>query len=293
MTQPTRRRFLADVGSGALAASLGPALAADLGLAPSATAAPADRLNFGQLEPLTALLQETPADKMLPLVAERLRTGTDLRTLVAAAALANARTFVGEDYVGFHTIMALPASYHMARALPEAQRPLPVLKVLYRNATRIGEFGGPAKEVLKPIPSGPALVAGDGSEAVRASVRKKDLATAERAFAGLAGIGPDEALAAVLPVIEEQVEVHRVVLASRAWELVNFVGRENAEALLRQTIHYGVKGCEGAEKYGAGERAALPKLFDQYKLAGRTPGKKPADDAWVKALYQTVYTSAP
>ncbi|MFO0922727.1 MAG: hypothetical protein U0905_09600 [Pirellulales bacterium] len=35
------------------------------------------------------------------------KTGTILKTLVAAGALANARTFGGQDYIGFHTFMAL------------------------------------------------------------------------------------------------------------------------------------------------------------------------------------------
>jgi hypothetical protein len=59
----SRREFLADVGRGMLIASVGPALAVDLGLAPAfaADAAPAS-LSFGDLEPLVCLMQETPAD---------------------------------------------------------------------------------------------------------------------------------------------------------------------------------------------------------------------------------------
>jgi hypothetical protein len=33
--------------------------------------------------------------------------------------------------------MALAPAYHMACELPEASRPLPVLKVIFRNAKRI------------------------------------------------------------------------------------------------------------------------------------------------------------
>ena len=42
----------------------------------------------------------------------------ELRQLVAAGALANARTFGGEDYVGFHTMMALAPGFHIAQELP-------------------------------------------------------------------------------------------------------------------------------------------------------------------------------
>ena len=71
-----------------------------------------------------------------------------MRDVVAAAAFANARTFGGEDYVGFHTMMAIAPAYHMSMELPEAKKALPLLKILYRNASRIQEFGGVRREVL-------------------------------------------------------------------------------------------------------------------------------------------------
>src|SRR5205085_12688277 len=89
----TRRTFLADVGRGMLVASLGPALTLDLGLSSAFADDGRDNsLTFGDLEPLVALMQDTPADKLLPILTDKLSGGTDLRTLVAAGALANART---------------------------------------------------------------------------------------------------------------------------------------------------------------------------------------------------------
>ncbi len=160
----TRRGFLADVGRGALVATLGGASAADLGLAVArggdVVDGPRDRLTFGDREPLVALMQETPVERLLPALVARLKAGADLRDLVAAAALANARTFGGEDYVGFHTMMALAPAFHMSRDLPEADRALPVLKVLYRNTGRIREYGGAAKEVLHAVAPAKELPAG-------------------------------------------------------------------------------------------------------------------------------------
>src|SRR5215217_3598312 len=83
----SRREFLADVGRGTLIASVGSALAADLGLAASSVLA-ADApptLSFGALDPLVALMQETPLDKLLPVLVGKLKSGTELRELVAAA----------------------------------------------------------------------------------------------------------------------------------------------------------------------------------------------------------------
>ena len=39
-------------------------------------------------------------------------------------------------------MMALAPAFHMSRELPEARRPLPVVKVLHRNTSRIQESGG-------------------------------------------------------------------------------------------------------------------------------------------------------
>src|SRR5208283_1352499 len=95
--------------------------------------------------------QDTPADKQLPILVKKLQDGTSLRDLVAAGALANARQFGGQDYVGWHTFMALAPAFEMSKELPESRRALPVLKVLYRNAQVIQGRGGPKAEVLKPV----------------------------------------------------------------------------------------------------------------------------------------------
>src|SRR5262249_44419925 len=122
----TRREFLAEVGRGMLIATVGYEVASELGLASALAEETADALSFGSLEPLVCLMQEPPANRLLPALVEELKSGTDLRRLVAAAALANARTFGGEDYVGFHTMMALAPALHMAGELPTESRPLPV-----------------------------------------------------------------------------------------------------------------------------------------------------------------------
>ena len=152
-TMTTRRGFLADVGRGTLVATVGSSTAIDLGLADAAAAdtPEPERLTFGELEGLVALMQETPADRIVPAVIAELKRGTEPQRLVTAAALANARTFGGEDYVGFHTMMALAPAFHMSRELPEARRPLPIVKVLYRNTSRIQESGGRSHEVLRRI----------------------------------------------------------------------------------------------------------------------------------------------
>src|SRR5207302_11369311 len=86
---------------------------------------------------LSELIQQTPTKDLLPALHKQLNNGTSLKELIAAGALANARAFGGQDYNGYHSFMALCPSYAMAMALPEKERPLPILKVLYRTSSQI------------------------------------------------------------------------------------------------------------------------------------------------------------
>jgi hypothetical protein len=287
--QRTRREFLADVGRGMIVAGIGPALAADLGVGRAWAGDAPDALTFGKLEPLVCLMQETAPDKLLPLLSERLGSGTELNQLVAAAALANVRTFGGEDYVGFHTMMALSPAFHMAKELPKDRQALPIFKVLYRNSNRIQEKGGRKDEVLHAVKPDAGKT---DAEALRDAVHKKDMEKAERAFATLGSSSADDALNALLPTVEDATEVHRVVMVARSWDLLELVGKEQAQTLLRQSVHYCVKN--DSERYMescGGARKVLPKLLDQYKLPGKERGKKAAEDAWVEKLSQTIFKS--
>jgi hypothetical protein len=294
MDRYRRREFLADVGRGMLVASVGAAVARDLGLASAALAGEdAGRLTFGPLEPLVALMQETPADRLLPAVMGRMKRGTDLREFVAAAALANARAFGGQDYEGYHALMALLPSYQMSRELPEAERPLPVLKVLYRNTDHIQKMGGRSHEALHPIGPVHAESGQPGADALREATRRRDMEGAERTFAAIAAGPLDAAYDDQLPHIQDHAKFHRVVLAWRAWALLDLTGKEHAHTLLRQSVRYCVAEEASIRKNSPDDplRALLPRLLDQHRLLERAAGDREPDDAWVERMGLTIYAS--
>lgn len=294
MERYRRREFLANVGRGMLVASVGSVVAQDLGLAPAALADEgAGHLGFGALEPLVNLMQDTPADKLLPIVLKRLRSGTDLREFVAAAALANARAFGGQDYDGYHALMALAPSYQMSQEMPEAQRALPVLKVLYRNTSHMQQTGGCAHETLHPVDPGTTSGERPSAEALREAMRRQDMQGAERAFAALVQGPLDEAYNDLQYLVQDNVNVHRVVLAWRAWALLDLTGKEHAHTMLRQSVRYCVDEEKNIRKYDAKNalRDLLPKLLDDYRLLSRTTGERQPDDAWIERLAQTIYAS--
>jgi hypothetical protein len=291
-TPLTRREFLADVGRGSLVAAVGLEVATDLNLAHAAEAGE-ESLTFGPLEPLVSLMQETPVDRLLPLLTEKLRAGTSLQQLAAAAAYANARTFGGEDYIGFHTMMALAPAFHMAREMTGPEQALPVFKVLYRNTNRIQETGGARKEVLHAVaaagdPDAPADV-----RALQQAVRQQNVAEAERIFAQMSGPSIEDAFNHLLQVVQDATEVHRVVLPYRAWDLLDLIGRDQAHTLLRQSVRY----CVQAESWSNRPqwntpRTLLPKLLEEHRLLGRTPGDRTLDDAALDELSRTFFKAS-
>jgi hypothetical protein len=278
-----------------LVASVGSALAQDLGLASSALAdVDGGRLTFGAMEPLVALMQETPADGLLPVLAERIRGGTELRELVTAAALANARAFGGQDYEGYHAMMALAPAHQMACELSGPGRALPVFKVLYRNTNHIQQLGGKSHETLHAVEASSPGGEPPGPEALREASRRQDMAGAERTFAALAAGSLDEAYNDLQYLVQDDTNVHRVVLAWRAWALLDLTGKQYAHTLLRQSVRFCVDEEAGVRKYRANDplRSLLPKLLDQYRLLERAAGDRPLGDAEVERLGHLIYASS-
>lgn len=291
MKDRNRRKFLADVGRGMLVASVGSATAIDLNIATALADEEGKRLTFGKMEPLVSLMQETPPDKLIPQLVEKLQVGTSLKTLVAAGALANVRAFAGQDYTGYHTFMALMPALQMAGELDKPRQPLPVLKVLYRNSSRIQEQGASHKDALHPITAGPRPNGSNGTP-IRDAVRAVDWRKAESQFAALAQGPVGDAFNHLQYEVQDEADVHRVVLSWRAWAMLDVAGGKYAHSLLRQSVRY----CLNVEQrlrdndYAASPiRELLPRLLDEFKLPGRALGQRKADDQWVEQLASTVF----
>lgn len=291
---PSRRRFLQDVAGGTFLTMLGASTAVELGLARPALAEQLDgELTFGDLEPLVCLLQETPLDRLQGELVSQLRGGLALKTLTAAGALANARTFGGEDYIGFHTFMALSPALRMSSLMRPGAEALPVLKVLYRNTKRIQEFGGRSSEVLHPVQAAKGVdTAAPGT--LRQAIRERDARHAEEVLAAFVATDRLSALEALLPSVREHAEVHRVVLPYRAWEMQQIVGTEHATTLLRQSLRYCVRLETPEREEAAIEGKMLARVMAQYKLDTDAPaGKRPAEDGFVLNLARTFAEGSP
>lgn len=291
----SRRIFLSDVGRGMLSVGLGASLAADLGLSTAFAEQGPDSIPLGEYEELVELIRNTPAPQLQPMVARLILQGqTNLAQLTAANALANAVTFGGCDYVGFHTAMAMLPALGMSRQLPSDRQPLPVLKVLYRNAQQIQNVGGASKttlQALQALHAAEHATEADLGVQIRDACRNVDVDRGENLLATVAN-EPLDAFNALQPAVQDDLNVHRFVFAHRTYELVGLLGNDYAYSLLRQCVRLCADHERDRIEHQNPEspiRALMPKLLDQYKLAGKTLGTRDPGEAAVEQLAHSIY----
>jgi hypothetical protein len=287
-----RRAFLSDVGRGMLVAGLGASLANDMGFSTAFANEGSDAIPLGEYDALVELMRNTPAEKLQPMLAKMVVHGqVDLRKLIGAGALANAVTFGGCDYVGFHTAMAMLPALEMSRLLADRRQPLPVLKVLYRNSQQIQSVGGASKTTLEAIHAAEHASVPDAGTQIRDACRKADAELGEKLLAGVAGPAIN-AFNALQPAIQDDLNVHRFVFAHRTYGLVGLLGEEYSYSMLRQCVRFCVDHERSRIENNHPEspiRSLMPKLLDQYKLPGKQIGKRDPGDAAVDELSLAIY----
>jgi len=308
MSMKRRREFLADVGRGMLIAAVGPALQGQFGC----PVAQADdrrraRIRFGELEPLVNLMQETPPDRLLERLIVDHRGPRELERWTAAAALANVRAFGGGDYTGYHAFMALIPAYQMAQRLNGDQRMLPVLKVIYRNSSRIQSQNRSSTDGMLPL-GAEHLVHTSGAhgepEKLRDLIRAREMTGSEAELAALVHDDPKQALDRLQRAVQDEIDVHRVVLAWRSWSMLDLAGLNHAEHLLRQSVRYCVENeVRMHDRHGTPSpiRTLLPELMDDHRLADHAKAietgrsldtHQPPGDAWVEAFADQIWSGS-
>lgn len=133
--RPTRRRVLKSTAVGAaiigldgfgFLSRLPMVSAAEAALSPSLV-----RLD-SSIEPLVALLEETPRERLLEEVASRVRSGTSYREVLTALLLAGVRNVQPRPSVGFkfHAVLVVNSAHLASLASPDADRWLPIFWAL-------------------------------------------------------------------------------------------------------------------------------------------------------------------
>ena len=85
-----------------------------------------------EIEPLVRLLEETPREKLLERVAERIQQGTSYQEILAALLLAGVRNVEPRPSVGFkfHAVLVVNSAHLASLASPDSDRWLPIFWAL-------------------------------------------------------------------------------------------------------------------------------------------------------------------
>jgi hypothetical protein len=265
-----------------LVATLGPSVASHVGLHEVFADEGKKSLSFGKLEPLVALIEETEPDRLLPMLVKHLKSGTGLKELVAAGALASSRCKATSDYNGLHAFLALAPSYAMSQQSPKQRQSLPVLKVVLNNAYCIHDLRVHGKARLQPVV--PAVLPNSkaGGKLMREATRQEE---ADGILAALLTQRSsrdvyDEIL---LDSFAKRIDVHAIVSVWRAWDLLDLTGEAHALTMFRQAK---AAGSDPDPEFGP----LLLRMFEEHRLDRPSAGRA-AGDKSIERLSRTIFES--
>ncbi len=242
---PTRRRFLGSVATGSALALYG-AWRAGLKLpAVSADEARVDAQSVRlvpEIEPLVRLVEDTPRDRIIERVAEKVRQGTPYRQVLAALLLAGVRNIQPRPSVGFkfHAVLVVQSLHLAALASPDSDRWLPVFwgldyfKGSQAQDVREGDW------TMGAVCESAVPQADTAAQVLCQALDNWDEPMADAAIAGLVRSARPE------PVFELLFRYgardfrsigHKAIFAANAHRTLGVIGWQHAEPVLRSLVY--------------------------------------------------------
>jgi len=199
------------------------------------------RLDAG-IEPVVRLLEDTPRERLLEEVADRIRKGLSYRDLVAGLLLAGVTNVEPRPSVGhkFHTVLVVNSAHLASMSSPAEHRWLPIFWALdyYKSAAArdVRERGDwKMKSVAEGVP--PAHKARDSF--VKA-MDNWDEAAADRAVAGLArsgGVNDIYEMCFRYGARDFRSIGHKAIFVANSYRTLASIGRQHAEPVLRSLAY--------------------------------------------------------
>jgi hypothetical protein len=263
----SRRTFLRTataVGVGEFAGLLpfGPAKAADAAVTPDVVRVSPDT------EPVIRLIADTPAEKCLPAVMDQLRRGLPYRHLLAGLYLTAVRA--GSWYAAGpfdHIAYVVHSAHQLTLDLPPQEALLPVFWALASLKS-----GSPKPAALPIKLGGPPPAVDRAADELRAGIEGRDEDRAARAVVALARHhGAARVGEALWPFAGRDWTFigHLAILVSNSWRLLQTIGWQHAEPVLR----YVASGLAGGKK----DPADLAYFAENAARVDRTLKSLPAD----------------
>jgi len=246
-TNSTRRSFL-QIAVGTAAAAdwlLGtelPRVSAAEANPPGGNAASLTPNSAKDVAPLVRLIEETPREKLVEEVVQRIRRGTSYREIVAALMLAGVRNIQPRPNVGFkfHAVLVVNSAHLASLSSPDEHRWLPILWAIdyFKDAqaqnVREGNWSLPAVDESRVPAAHKAremfVEAMDGWDEAKADV-------AAAALARSASSGELFELFCRYGARDYRSIGHKAIFVANAWRTLQCVGWQYAEQVLRSLTY--------------------------------------------------------
>jgi len=249
-----RRSFIRGTAAGGVLAGMG-----DLGflskLSPlSAAETTPDPLSVqfsAEVEPLVRLIEETPRDKVLERVAERIRQGTSYRQVLAALQLAGVRNVQPRPSVGFkfHAVLVVNSAHLAAMSSPDEHRWLPIFWALdqFKDAQARDEREG--NWTMPPVNESAVPPAHRAKEMFVEAMDQWDEAKADVATAALVRTAGEFELFELFcryGARDFRAIGHKAIFVANSARTLQCIGRQHAEPILR-SLAYAMLNHEGSK----------------------------------------------
>ncbi|HLX61186.1 MAG TPA: hypothetical protein VKX17_07880 [Planctomycetota bacterium] len=199
------------------------------------------RLN-AEIEPLVRVLEDTPREKLLEAVAEKIRKGLSYRELLAALLLAGVRNIQPRPHVGFkfHAVLVINSAHLASLNAPDTERWLPIFWALDQFKSSQAATAKESGWRMAPVDDSKVPPPHKARAAFAEAMDKWDEGAADVAVAGLArAVGAHEAfeIFARYGARDFRDIGHKAIYVANSFRTLQCIGWQNAEPVLRSLAY--------------------------------------------------------
>ena len=196
-----------------------------------------------EIEPLVRLLEETPRERLLEEVGQRIQRGLSYRELLAALLLAGVKNVEPRPSVGhkFHAVLVVNSAHLASMASPDEHRWLPIFWALdYYKSAEARDVQERGDWTMEPVDDGAVPSARKAPQAFTEAMDAWDESAADAAIVGLArSAGSSEVYEHLFRYGMRDFRSigHKAIYVANSMRTLNCIGWRHAEPVLRSLAY--------------------------------------------------------
>jgi hypothetical protein len=195
-----------------------------------------------EIEPLVRLLEETPREKLIEVVAHRIAKGLSYRELLTALLLAGVRNVQPRPAVGFkfHAVLVVNSAHLASLSSPDRDRWLPILWAIDYFKSAQEQDVRENNWTMAPVDESQLPSADQAADRFKEAMEKWDESGADVASAAMARHLPAHQafeLFARYAARDFRSIGHKIIYLSNAWRTLQCIGWRHAEPVLRSLAY--------------------------------------------------------